>query len=137
MINGNQTAVCARDIGILFGFVVGALAWSRFGLNRYSIRDSFLSLLPDSWTEPLYRTDRRLIAMFAILFVGVLPTGIDGFTQLLTDYESNNALRLITGSTAGAALAWLVGATISARASDFDSLGEVALPAGASLKIRE
>ena len=137
MINGNQTAVCARDIGILFGFVVGALAWSRFGLNRYSIRDSFLSLLPDSWTEPLYRTDRRLIAMFALLFVGVLPTGIDGFTQLLTDYESNNALRLITGSTAGAALAWLVGATISARASDFDSLGEVELPAGASLKIRE
>lgn len=137
MINGNQTAVCARDIGILLGFVVGALAWSRFGLNRYSIRDSFLSLLPDSWTEPLYRTDRRLLAMFAILFVGVLPTGVDGFTQLLTDYESNNALRLITGSTAGAALAWLVGATISARTSDFDSLGEVKLPAGASLKIRE
>ena len=51
--------------------------------------------------------------------------------------RSNNALRLITGSTAGAALAWLVGATISARASDFDSLGEVELPAGASLKIRE
>ncbi|MEK9865728.1 MAG: DUF2085 domain-containing protein [Euryarchaeota archaeon] len=137
MVNGNQTAVCARDIGILFGFVVGALAWSRWGLNRYSIRDTFLSMLPDSRTAPLYRADRRLIAMFSILLIGVLPTGIDGFTQLLTSYESNNALRLITGSTAGGALAWLVGATISARASDFDSLGEVKLPAGASLRIRE
>ena len=136
-INGNQTAVCARDIGILIGFVVGALAWSRFGLNRYTIRDSFLSMLPDDKLEPLYKTDRRLAAMIIILFIGVLPTGVDGFTQLLTDYESNNTLRLLTGSTAGAALAWLVGATISARSSDFADLGEVLLPADASLKIRK
>ena len=135
-LNGNQTAICARDIGILFGFVAGAIVWSRVGLNRYSIRDSFLSLLPDEWTAPLYRSDKRLIAMFAIVVVGLAPTGIDGFTQLLTNYESTNIVRLLTGSTMGAALAWLIAATICARGSDFDDAGEVVLPAGSRLKIR-
>ena len=135
-VNGNQTAICARDIGILLGFVAGAIIWSRFGLNRYSIRDSFLSLLPDKWIAPLYRSDRRLVAMWAIIVAGLAPTGIDGFTQLLTGYESTNIVRLLTGSTAGAALAWLIAATICARGSDFDNVGEVMLPAGSKLKIR-
>ena len=52
-VNGNQTAICARDVGILLGFVAGAIVWSRYGLNRYSIRDSFLSILPDKWVAPL------------------------------------------------------------------------------------
>ena len=135
-VNGNQTAICARDIGILLGFVAGAIIWSRFGLNRYSIRDSFLSLLPDKWVAPLYRSDRRLIAMWAIIIAGLAPTGIDGFTQLLTGYESTNIVRVLTGSTAGAALAWLIAATICARGSDFDDVGEVLLPAESKLKIR-
>ena len=135
-VNGNQTAICARDVGILLGFVAGAIVWSRYGLNRYSIRDSFLSILPDKWVAPLYRTDRRLIAMWAIIIAGLAPTGIDGFTQLLTDYESTNIVRILTGSTTGAALAWLIAATICARGSDFDNVGEVLLPAESRLKIR-
>jgi len=135
-VNGNQTAICARDVGILLGFVAGAIVWSRYGLNRYSIRDSFLSILPDKWVAPLYRTDRRLIAMWAIIIAGLAPTGIDGFTQLLTDYESTNIVRILTGSTMGAALAWLIAATICARGSDFDNVGEVLLPAESRLKIR-
>ena len=135
-VNGNQTAICARDVGILLGFVAGAIVWSRYGLNRYSIRDSFLSILPDKWVAPLYKTDRRLIAMWAIIIAGLAPTGIDGFTQLLTDYESTNIVRILTGSTMGAALAWLIAATICARGSDFDNVGEVLLPAESRLKIR-
>ena len=105
-------------------------------MNRYSIRDSVLSLLPDKWVAPLYRSDRRLIAMWTIIIAGLAPTGIDGFTQLLTGYESTNVVRLLTGSTAGAALAWLIAATICARSSDFDNVGEVLLPADSRLKIR-
>ena len=135
-VNGNQTAICARDVGILLGFLAGAIVWSRYGLNRYSIRDSFLSILPDKWVAPLYRTDRRLIAMWAIIIAGLAPTGIDGFTQLLTDYESTNIVRILTGSTMGAALAWLIAATICARGSDFNNVGEVLLPAESRLKIR-
>jgi uncharacterized membrane protein len=74
--------------------------------------------------------------MFAIVVVGLAPTGIDGFTQLLTNYESTNIVRLLTGSTMGAAIAWLIAATICARGSDFDDAGEVVLPAGSRLKIR-
>ena len=74
--------------------------------------------------------------MWAIIIAGLAPTWIDGFTQLLTDYESTNIVRILTGSTMGAALAWLIAATICARGSDFDNVGEVLLPAESRLKIR-
>jgi uncharacterized membrane protein len=43
-----------------------------------------------------------------LVLAGLVPIGIDGGLQLVTDYESNNILRLATGLLAGAALALLL-----------------------------
>ena len=46
----------------------------------------------------VYEKDIRLPLMLFIMGLGLVPMGIDGFTQLLLDsYESNNPLRLVTG----------------------------------------
>ena len=53
-INGNQMAVCARDVGLFLGLAIGALLWRKRGLNRWTIRDSFLSIFKDEQIEFLY-----------------------------------------------------------------------------------
>ena len=128
--------VCTRDVGIFLGITIGAAIFSLRGLNRWTVRDTFLSVFPDEKVESLYLKDRRMAAMLILVALGLVPMGIDGFTQLLTNYESTNIVRLLTGSTMGAAIAWLIAATICARGSDFDDAGEVVLPAGSRLKIR-
>ena len=42
------------------------------------------------------------------VIIALIPIGIDGGLQLVTNYESNNVLRLMTGFLAGAALAMLI-----------------------------
>ena len=132
-INGNQLPVCVRDIGIFLGFTIGCLLFGVRGYNRWTVRDTFLSVIPDKYTGPLYHSDKRLIAVFAILGIGLFPMGVDGFTQLLTSYESNNAMRLLTGSIAGCGGGWGFCAAFSARPNLFEGPGEVALPAGSKL----
>ena len=62
----------------------------------------------------------------------VLPMGIDGFTQLLTDYESTNPIRVITGLIFGTGLGLFFASSLSARPQDFeDGAGQVVLPGGA------
>jgi uncharacterized membrane protein len=72
-INGNQMPFCSRDVAIFFGMAFGLLItlFIRFELKFW-------------W-----------------LIGGLVPIGIDGTLQLLTSYESNNFLRLITGLLAG------------------------------------
>ena len=38
-----------------------------------------------------------MMLMFVIIGLGLGPMAIDGFTQLLTSYESTNTMRIITG----------------------------------------
>ena len=47
------------------------------------------------------------------LVLGMIPMGIDGTVQLLTDYESNNLLRFITGTTAGIVAGLAIGFIIA------------------------
>ena len=79
-LNGNQMPFCARDLGIFFGIAVavGLLTFYRIKIN------------------PLF------------VIIALIPIGIDGGLQLVTNYESNNVLRLMTGFLAGAALAMLI-----------------------------
>ena len=105
-INGNQLAVCVRDVGLFLGLFMGALFWRTKGLNRWTVRDSFLSVFRDENISSFYIKDRRMLAMILFLSIGALPIGFDGFYQLLTDYESTNPIRLITGTIAGFVLSW-------------------------------
>tara|TARA_Y100001970_G_C14258495_1_gene877487 strand:- start:3169 stop:3915 length:747 start_codon:yes stop_codon:yes gene_type:complete len=132
-INGNQMPVCARDIGIFLGFVIGAALFGSRGLNRWTTRDTFLSVFPDELLENTYANDKRMSSMIILLSLGIVPMAIDGFTQLLTDYESVNPLRLATGMAAGLVVGWFICASLCARATGFEGASSVILPNGAKL----
>ena len=61
---------------------------------------------------------------------------IDGFTQLLSGYESTNIVRLITGFMAGFVIGWFVNSALSSRPELFDSPSSVVLPAGSKLILK-
>ena len=136
-INGNQMPVCARDIGIMLGFTVGCALFGFRGLNRWTVRDTFLSVLPDERLTTLYARDSRLIAVIAIMCIGLVPMAVDGFTQLLMkSYESTNLVRLVTGFAAGLVSGWWFSSAFSARPKFFEGASEVILPADAKLVIK-
>ncbi len=136
-INGNQMPVCARDIGIFLGFAIGCLIFGLRGFNRWTVRDTFLSVFPDRWMGAVYGRDLRLVAVILVMGLGLLPMAIDGFTQLLLDsYESNNPLRLITGAGAGIVGGWWFCSAFSARPRFFEGAESVNLPVGSKLVIK-
>ena len=63
--------------------------------------------------------------------LAIIPIGLDGGIQLLTDYESNNILRLLTGAIFGAGVCLYFLAGMSARPSEHGhDPSKVNLPAG-------
>ncbi|MFQ3321957.1 MAG: putative membrane protein [Candidatus Thalassarchaeaceae archaeon] len=135
-INDNQMPICVRDVGILFGIILGALIFMLKGVNRWTLRDTFLTIIPDKYLDEVYVRDKRIFVMIGIIFASIIPIGIDGLVQLLTNYESNNSIRLITGIIAGFTLGWLICSMIAAKPSSFDSSEDVILPAKSTLRIR-
>lgn len=79
-LNGNQMPFCARDLGLFAGLVLGMAV-------------------------ALFTQVRPRLYLVALGFV---PMALDGGWQLLTDYESNNAVRLLTGILAGVSAAMLI-----------------------------
>jgi uncharacterized membrane protein len=71
-INGNEMPFCARCTAIWFGLVIGLGFMIFYKINL----------------------DEKFIL---ILFIGLIPIGIDGFGQLLNLWESNNIIRVTTG----------------------------------------
>ena len=136
-INGNQMPVCVRDIGIFLGFSLGCLVFGLRGFNRWTVRDTFLSAFPDKWLLEIYQKDLRMIAMVSIIGIGIIPMGVDGFTQLLLDsYESNNFLRIVTGLGAGFVGGWWFCSAFSARPKFFEEAALVSLPADSRLVVK-
>ena len=84
-LNDNQMPFCARCTAIFFGIVVGVTLMMFLSIE--------LNIL---W-----------------LIVGMIPMGIDGTVQLLTDYESTNLLRFITGTSAGIVAGLAIGFIIA------------------------
>jgi len=79
-LNGNQMPFCARDLGIFLGMALGmVLAF------MIKARPPFL-----------------------LVILGLVPMALDGGIQLLTDYESTNLMRLLTGALAGVSVAFLI-----------------------------
>ena len=71
--NDNQMSFCARDTGIFLGLVLGFM----------------------------YASRKKIILTLPLVIATLLPIGLDGTIQLLTDYESTNPKRLRTGLIAG------------------------------------
>jgi uncharacterized membrane protein len=84
-INENQMPFCARDLGLLAGAV--------FGLALFTILGRRVA-----WTW---------------LLVLLVPMAVDGVLQAITDYESSNLLRLMTGAAAGFAAGYGAGTLIA------------------------
>ena len=75
---GNQMPFCARDLGIFAGLALGFTVALR----------------------------RRPELSLPLVLLALVPIGLDGTIQLLTDYESTNPRRLITGLLAGGVTGW-------------------------------
>ena len=73
--NDNQMSFCARDTGIFVGLVMGFT----------------------------YASRKKIILTLPLVIAALIPIGLDGTIQLLTDYESTNPKRLVTGLIAGIA----------------------------------
>ena len=130
-INGNQMPVCVRDLGIFAGLMVGGAIVHRRSLNRWTVTDTALSILPEAWQEGIYRRRWRHVAFYGFAALAVVPIGVDGFTQLLTDYESNPLTRMLTGIPFGVGLGLLFGALLNASPEQFLNAADVRLPGGA------
>jgi uncharacterized membrane protein len=133
-INENQMPVCTRDIGIFAGIFVGGVIFRKRGLNRWTIRDSIISVLPDEKVEPFYFNDRRFLLAFGGIALLLLPTALDGGIQAVSGYESTNLKRLITGFPMGIGVGLLFAGVFAANPKPFEfDAGRVILPANARL----
>jgi uncharacterized membrane protein len=89
---GYKVALCERDVAIYFAMAIGGMAYA---LARRRVRK-----IPWMW----------------LVLIGVIPIGLDGFSQLLSQppfnlipfRESNWLLRLATGALFGFSIAWIV-----------------------------
>jgi len=134
VINGNQMPICTRDIGIFAGIFVGGLIFRKRGLNRWTVRDSIISVLPDEKVEQFYFNDRRFLLAFGGIALLLLPTALDGGIQAISGYESTNFKRLITGFPMGIGVGLLFAGVFAANPKPFEfDAGKVILPANARL----
>jgi len=92
-LNGNEMPFCARDLGLFIGLAagLGVVTFYRYEVNP------------------------------VLALLGLVPMGIDGGLQIVTDYESNNILRLATGIVAGIALVLLIALYVFLLSEDLKS----------------
>ena len=135
-VNDNQLPVCTRDVGIFGGLFIGGVVFSRRGWNRWTVRDTCLSLLPESMLHGVYANNRRTLVWLACGIVLCFPLIADGFLQLLTSYESTNFKRILTGLPFGFGLGVLLSSMFAARADAFRGAGQVLLPGNARFTLK-
>ena len=78
-----------------------------------------------------------MLALLAIAAIAAVPMAIDGFTQMLTSYESNAMMRLLTGTPFGALIGAFMAASFSARPAYFGlDPSNVLLPSGSRFSMK-
>ena len=111
-INGNQMPVDARDTS-LFLFGTFGLFWAMMTPASAFVGRGIANAFPPRvrrWAERIGPTGFSLL----VVALGVLPVALDGFTQLLTPYESTNGMRVATGVPGGLVVGLVVGMMIKA-----------------------
>ncbi len=110
VLNGNQLPIDARMTSMYVFANLGVIAAM---LARPSPKTGgvILNALPSRARRLLGRLGTERAGALVVL-VGLLPIAIDGFTQLLTPYESTNLLRVLTGAPGGFVGGLLVGAML-------------------------
>jgi len=114
-INGNQMPIDARMTS-LYIFGVFGLFWAMMTPASQSASQGIANGFPPRirrWAEKIGFEKFALLVVLA----GLLPIGIDGFTQLfavVTHYESTNATRILTGLPGGLVAGLLLGMMVKA-----------------------
>ena len=107
-INGNEMPVCARDASLFlflsFGFMIAATVKPEISISRM-----MLSLLPARMRTHLEKGFRPMLFTWLLCFIFLAPIALDGGLQLVTRYESTNALRFVTGAFAGIIFGLILG----------------------------
>jgi len=91
-LSGNQMAVCARDVGIFVGVLIGT-AIAFIARPDLPADEAIAELVRRVLKVPL--RPRPLMVLLGVLFLA--PIFMDGGLQLVTSYESTNATRALTG----------------------------------------
>ena len=109
-INENQMPLDSRMTSMYIFANFGLLA-AVFARPAVSAGTVIMSVMPRRLQNALARFGPERAGVI-IVVLGLLPIAIDGFTQLWTPYESNNATRILTGIPGGFVGGLLVGAML-------------------------
>lgn len=109
-LNGNQLPIDARMTSMYVFANLGVVA-AMFAAPSTSTGRVILNALPARVRRGLGRIGAER-AGGLVMLVGLLPIAVDGFTQLLTPYESTNLMRVITGAPGGFVGGLLIGAML-------------------------
>lgn len=110
-INGNQMPVDARMTSIFLFVNLGFTAMI-FAEIDSSLSITMFNSFPKKFRTFIGKRIKPEIFMSVVTILAILPVAIDGFTQLLTPYESTNLMRVLTGISLGWIGGVLVGAMI-------------------------
>lgn len=107
-VNSNQMPLCARDVGIFFGFAIGFLVMTMI-VPEQDYKDILLKFIPFDLNV---NETKKIMILILLGAVFALPMALDGGIQLVTGYESTNMMRLITGSIFGVGFSVFISALL-------------------------
>tara|TARA_B100001094_G_C18116627_1_gene764392 strand:- start:1188 stop:1484 length:297 start_codon:yes stop_codon:yes gene_type:complete len=88
-------------------------------------------MFPDDKLDSTYKNNTRTRLILIVAAISIIPMALDGFSQMLTDYESTAFMRLITGTPFGIFVGAFLASSLSARPLFFSKdPSRVVLPSG-------
>ena len=106
-LNDNEMPVCSRDVFIFLFITLGLFA-GMLVKRSYYISAGLLSVFPSKFRDYVNRTIGATWFTIILVTLLVLPVGLDGGLQFLTEYESTNLVRILTGIPTGFIAGFLI-----------------------------
>jgi uncharacterized membrane protein len=99
-INGNQMPMCSRCTALFMWSNLGLVS-AMFLRPEYDISLASVKIYPRRMRRAILKKNKVMLSWMLLCFLCVLPTGADGFYQLLTPYESTNFTRVLLSLPTG------------------------------------